>query len=778
MSDKNKDAAKISGAATYAFGAKNYRVINTHTHNIDGIAKVTGRAEYTFDVKLPNMLYGKILRSPYPHARILNIDTSKAAKLPGIRGVVTGKDTIGFKVGIWRRYRELCDEEILCREKVRYIGDPVAAVAAVDEDTAEEASDLIEVEYEPLPAVFEPLDAIKEGAPQLHEHAERNINVTRHIEWGNVDEGFEQADLVREDWFRCSSQHHACMETHCAVSSYTPDGKLTCYTSTQAPYYIQVLLAESLGLRENDVRVLSRYTGGGFGGKFELDSAQFCSALLSMKLCRPVKIVLTREEEFMATKRRTPMFYYLRTGVKKDGTFLAKEARVFTEGGAYTAMGATALYLTGFFQAFPHVWPSYRYDGYRVYTNTAPSSAMRGFGAPQATFCAETQIDLIADELGIDPITIRRKNAMYPGYEVPGQAWIQSCGLAEELDKIEAWIKSRGTMPPNRGIGIACYGFMSGGIFNWFDTPYAFSGAMVKVNVDGKVDLYVGCQDIGQGSNTTMAMICAEELGVHVEDIRLHTGDTEACPADLGAWGSRQTLMAGNAVKMAAAEAKQQIIEYAAGKLGPNIVYDLDIKDRWVHLVARPERGLSYYDVVKEVIRANDGQPIIGRGHYTPHRKGMISPAYSFGVQAVEAEVDPDTGKITLINCVTAHDCGQVINPLGVEGQLEGAIAMAAGYGFTEDLPMDEGKILNPNLVDYKVLRAPEMPETKIIEVETYEPEGPFGAKEAGEGLTNPTAGALGNAVYHATGCSIQELPITPEKLLNAMREKRGEKDE
>ncbi len=755
---------------------KKYTVINTPIHNIDGIEKITGRAKYAFDIKLPHMLYGKILRSPYPHAKILKINTKKAEGLTGVKAVVTGKDTLGKKQGIWRRFKELCDEEILARSRVRYIGEPVAAVAAVDEDTAEEALDLIEVEYEPLQAVFEPLEAIKEGAPQLHEHAERNINVTRHIEWGDVDEGFKKADYIREDWFRCSSQHHVCMETHNAVASFTHDKKLTVWTSTQSHYYIQVLLSWILGMRENDVRVISRYTGGGFGSKFELDSAQFCSSLLSMKLFKPVKITLTREEEFMATKRRTPMFYYLRTGVKKDGTFIAKEGRVFTEGGAYTSMGATALYLTGFFQAFPYVWPSYRYDGYRVYTNTAPTSAMRGFGAPQATFCAETQIDLIADDLGIDPIEIRRKNAMYPGYEVPGQATIQSCGLSQCLDKIEKWIKSRKKLPPNRGIGIAAYGFMSGGIFNWFDTPYAFSSAVIQINIDGKVDLYIGSQDMGQGSNTTMAMICAEELGVQVEDIRLHMGDTENCPVDLGAWGSRETLMQGNAVKNAAAKAKQQIIEYAAAKLSPNIVYDLDIKDRWVHLIARPERGLSYYDVVKEAIRGKDGLPITARGHYTPHRKGMISPAYSFGVQAVEAEVDPDTGKITLKNCVTAHDCGQVINPIGVEGQLEGAMAMAAGYGFTEDLPMDEGKILNPNLVDYKVLRATEMPETKVIEVETYEPEGPFGAKEAGEGLTNPTAGALGNAVFHATGLSIKNLPITPEKVLEALKEKKRKK--
>ncbi|NOR12530.1 MAG: molybdopterin-dependent oxidoreductase [Candidatus Aminicenantes bacterium] len=752
-----------------------FNVINTPIHNVDGIAKVTGRAVYTFDVNLPHMLHGKILRSPYPHAKILNIDTSQAEALTGVKAVVTGKDTLGVKQGIWRRYKELCDEEILARDKVRYIGEPVAAVAAVDEDTAEEALDLIEVEYEPLSAVFEPLEAIKEGAPLLHENAERNINVTRHIEWGDVDEAFKEADYVREDWFRCSSQAHVCMETHCAVADYTPEGKLTVWTSSQSHYYIKVLLSDVLGLKENDIRVISRYTGGGFGSKFELDSAQFCSSVLSMKLCRPVKIVLSREEEFMATKRRTPMFYYLRSGVKKDGTFLAKEARVFTEGGAYTAMGATALYLTGFFQSFPYIWPSYRYDGYRVYTNTAPTSAMRGFGAPQATFCAETQIDLIAEELGVDRIDIRRKNAMYAGYEVPGQATIQSCGLSECLDRVEEWIKDRGKLPPHHGIGIAAYGFMSGGIFNWFNTPYAFSSAVIQLNVDGKVDLFIGSQDMGQGSNTTMSMICAEELGVRVEDIRLHMGDTDKCPVDLGAWGSRETLMQGNAVKMAAADAKKQILEYAAAKMSPNIVYDLEIKDRWVHLIARPERGLSYFDVVKEAIRGKEGQPIVARGHYTPHRKGMISPAYSFGVQAVEAGVDPETGKVTLKNCVTAHDCGQVINPLGVQGQLEGAIAMAAGYGFTEDLPMDEGKILNPNLVDYKILRTTEMPETTVMEVETYEPEGPFGAKEAGEGLTNPTAGALANAVFQATGTSIKELPITPEKVLNALREKNKE---
>jgi len=749
-----------------------YSVIGQRVHRVDGPDKVTGRAKYTFDMVLPNMLYGKILRSPYPHARILNIDTSKAEKQIGVKAVVTGKDTPGRKQGAWRRFPELCDEEILCREKVRYIGDPVAAVAAIDEDTAEEALDLIEVDYEPLPAVFDPLDAIKEEAPQIHDGVELNMNVTRHIEWGDVDEAFTRCDYVREDQFRCSSQAHVCMETHDAVASFDYSGKLTMWTSTQSSYYIQRLLADTLDLREGDIRVIKPPTGGAFGSKFELDSAQFCAAVLSMKLCQPVKIVLSREEEFTATKRRTPMYYYLRLGAKKDGTLLAKEVRVITEGGAYTAMGATALYLTGFFSSFPYKYPNYRYDGYRVYTNTAPSSAMRGFGAPQAIFAGESQVDMLAHDLGIDPIEIRRKNGMTPDYEIPGQAYIQSCGLHECLDAIDEYIKKRGELPPNHGLGIGAYGFMSGGIFNWFDTPYAFSSALVKVHIDGKVDLFTGACDIGQGSDTTLSMICAEELGVRLEDVRIHAADTDICPADLGAWGSRETLMNGNAVKMAAADAKSQILQFAAAKLGANVVYDLDIKDRWVHLVERPERGLSYFDIVKEAIRGREGEVIIGRGHYTPHRKGMISPAYSFGVQAVEVEVDPETGKYKLKKVTTAHESGTVINPVGIEGQLEGAIMMAGGYGFCEDQPMDEGNILNPSIADYKLIRALDMPETEILEVTTYEPEGPFGAKEAGEGLTLPTAGAIGNAVYNAVGVRMNDLPITPEKVFRALREK------
>ena len=750
-----------------------FRVINTHVHNVDGWAKITGRATYTFDVKLPGMLYGKILRSPHPHAKIKGIDASKALELDGVRAVVTGKDTLGVKQGIWRRYKDLCDEQILPVDKVRYIGEPVAAVAAITEEIAEKALDLIEVDYEVLPAVFEPLDAIKKDAPEIHDGFERNISVTRHIEWGEVEEGFEESEYIREDWFRCGGQAHMCMETRCAVSSYTPDKKLTIYSSNQSPYYMQGLMAGVLGMREGDIRVLSPYVGGGFGGKFELDGAIFCSAILSMKLYKPVKIVYTREEDFIASKRRTPMFYYTRTGVKKDGTFCAREAKVFTNGGAYTGMGATALYLTGFFHSFPYIWKGYRYDGYRVYTNTLPSTSMRGFGAPQAMWCSEQQIEWIAADLGLDPIEMRRKNSHKEGTILPGQATIASCGIDLCYDEITKWIKSKGKLPANRSIGISACGFMSGGIFNWFDSPYSFSSAVVTINQDGTVELHVGAQDIGQGSNTTMAIICAETLGVKVEDIKVHSGDTDNCPPDLGAWGSRQTLMSGNAVKMASENAKKQLLEFAYAQSGLNIVYDLDIKDRWVHAIARPERGEDFVELVRKALRGKDGQKIVGRGYYTPHRKGMISPAYSYMLQGVEVEVDEETGKISLIDSMTAHDCGQPINHLGLIGQLEGAFSMAAGYGYLEYMPYEDGKLMNPNLVDYKMIRAPEMPPANIAEIDTYEPEGPYGAKEAGEGLTNPTAAAIGNALFHRFGIQMKECPVRPEMVVNALREKK-----
>ena len=784
--EKKKVKYEVS---TTSLAKTKYSVLNTHVHNVDGVMKVTGRAQYTFDVKLPNMLYGKIWRSPYPHAKIVKIDYSRALKLPGVVGVATGKeDTLGVKQGIWRRYRDLCDEQILPVEKVRYIGEPVCAVAAITEEIAEQALQYIDVEFEQLPAVFEPGDAIKKGAPVVHDEFPRNINVTRHIEWGDVEDGFEEVKkgggVVREDYFKCGGQSHVCMETRAAVASFAPNGKLTVYHSGQSTYYQQAMLAGVLGMRESDVRVISTYVGGGFGGKFELDGAIFCSSVLSRKLGQPVKIVYTRAEDFQATKRRTPMYYYLRSGLSKDGMMIAREAKVYTNGGAYTGMGATALYLTGFFNSFPYKWKNYRYDGMRVYTNTLPSTAMRGFGAPQAMFTSESQIEWIADELGIDPIEVRRRNGHTEGYVVPGQATIASCGMDLCCDAMEEWVAmKKKTLPANHYIGVTAAGFMTGGIFNWFDSPYSFSSAVMTVNVDGVVELHIGTQDIGQGSNTTMAIIAAETLGVKVEDIKVHSHDTDHCPPDLGAWGSRQTLMCGNATKMAAEQIKAQLLEAATinemskamSKGGDyNIIYDMDIKNRSVFNVARPERGIPYAQVVQMALRGKEGQKLIGRGFYTPHRKGMVAPAFSYMLQGVEVEVDGETGKVKLLDSMTCHDCGTPINHLGLIGQLEGAFSMAAGYGYLEYMPFEDGKLMNPNLADYKVIRATEMPPANITEIDTYEPEGPYGAKEAGEGLTNPTAAVIGIAIFRALGIQMHECPITPDMIIQAVKEKKG----
>jgi 4-hydroxybenzoyl-CoA reductase subunit alpha len=759
-----------------------YAVLGKAVRRVDGHEKVTGAAKYTVDLSFPGMLHGKILRSPHPHAKVLGIDVSKARELPGVRAVITAADTLKKPYGNWRRYPHLLDEFPLAWDKVRFIGDEVAAVAAIDEDVAEEALNLIEVEYEPLPAVFDPEEAMKDGAPAIHEGptVKNNVSETRHIEFGNVDEAFQTCDFVREDSFEMHPVAHACMEPHATVAVAEAGGRITVYTSTQVPYYIQILLAGALGIEEGKVRVVRPHVGGGWGGKIELFKDQYCAARLSQITGKPVRIEYTREEEFACTRHRTAMKYWLKTGYMKDGRLVAKEARAILDGGAYNAMGPTALYLTGFFQLFPYVIPNYRYHGFHVYTNKSPSSSMRGFGGPQAEFACDSQLDLIAESLRMDPAQFRLRNCMAPGYEIPGYCKVASCGITECIEKCmesTEWGKKRGKLPHGRGIGMGCYGFMSGGVFNWIDTPYAFSGAMIRMGVDGFVDVYVGSAEIGQGSDTVMAQIAAEELGVPMDMIRVTSGDTAVCPPDLGAWGSRQTLMTGNAVKMAANEVKKQLLEVAAGMMKPNVVYDLDAKDGRIFLKERPDRGVNLKDVVAIAVRAKNGMALVGRGVYTPHGKGMVSPAFSFGAQVAEVEVDLETGKVHMVQVTTAHDCGQVINELGVEGQLEGAFVMGQGYTLAENMVTDEGKMLNPSFVDYKLMRAPDVPEkfTSLL-VETYEPEGPFGAKEAGEGLTNPNAGCIANAIANAIGVRVHDLPITPEKILRAIEEKRGKK--
>jgi 4-hydroxybenzoyl-CoA reductase subunit alpha len=751
-----------------------FSLIGKPTINVDGVAKVTGESQYCFDMTLPNMLYGKLLRSPHPHARIISIDTSEAERLPGVKTVITGKDTPGGTYGLWRRFNELADQIILATDKVRFIGEPVAAVAAINQEIAEKAIDLIEVEYEPLPAVFDPMEAIKDDAPLVHDGFENNINNTRHIEWGNVDEAFKAADYVREDRFTLHAQHPTCMEVHNALASYDKgSGRLTVWASTQSPYFLQLGLADALKMREGNIRVIKPFVGGGFGGKNSTMPDSVNASLLSMKTGRPVKIVYNREEEFTTTEHRTAMQLAIKIGLKKDGTILAKEVKIITDGGAYTGLGATTLYLSGTFITFPYKTPNYRYDGARTYTNKMWASSVRGFGAVPTVYAAETQLDRAAHDLGIDPIEIRRKNAMTPGYEAPGEYKVESCGILACIDRMEELVKEKwSNIPEDEGVGFATFAYMSGGIFNWIDTPYAFSGAMVKINIDGTVDLFTQASDIGQGTNTVSVMLCAETLGVGIEDVRLHPADTATTLADLGAWGSRETLMNGNAIKIAAEKARDKLVDVARMKLGGNIVYDFEAKDKRIYLAIRPERGFSYYDIVQDAIRMNDGEPIITIGHYTPHRKGMVSPAYGMGIQAVRVKLDKETGQIELKGVLTVHDCGQTINPLGARGQVEGSTHMGLGYGLCEEMRDEGGLILNPSFVDYKFIRTRDMPQIELYDIPTYDPEGPFGAKEAAEATTSPGAPAMANAIYQRFGLEFNSNILKPEKVFNALKEK------
>ena len=750
-----------------------FNIVGKDVPRTDARAKATGSAIYTDDIKLPGMLHGKLLRSPVAHARIVKLDVKKARALPGVKCVLTGEDTPKIRYGNWRLFPATQDEFPLDLDKVRFIGDEIAAVAAVDRETALEALDLIRVEYEKLPAVFDLNSAMKKGAPVIHDTSPNNISVNRKIEYGNLKEGFAQSDYIRKDTFTVHAVSHAYMEPCSTVAQCDLDGRLTLWTSTQTPYIIQCLLAATLGMRENDIRIIKPYVGGGFGGKMELRPWEFCAALMAKKTGKPVKFTLTREEELATGRRRHPMTLTSKVGFKKDGTIMAKDLKINLDGGAYNAMGPTATFLCGNFGAMLYRYPNYRFLGQHIYTNKPPASAMRGFGAPQSLFAAETQMNMVAEDLGIDPIELRIKNGMVTGDTIPDVATISSCGFIEslkEVARISGWKRKRKNRRPGKGMGVGCYSFISGGVFNWFNTQYPFSSAEIRAFADGTVHLLTMASDIGQGSDTVLKQILAEELGLQMEDIRITSADTAMTPqADLGSWGSRVTLMAGNAIVQAAREIKEKLYGALSARFNLNVIYDMECKEGRVQAKGRPDRSLSFGEAVALVQRANRGVPLVARGSYTPRGKGLVTPAFSFGAQVAEVEVDRETGLVDVKKVWTAHDCGTVINPVAVEGQAEGSIQMGLGYALSEQFVMEEGKTLNQSFLDYKIPTALDMPEGESVAIETYEPEGPMGAKEAGEGLASPTAPAIAHAVYEATGFRCKNLPITPAKILKGM---------
>jgi 4-hydroxybenzoyl-CoA reductase subunit alpha len=749
------------------------KIIGRSAPRLDARHKVTGRAVYADDLRFPGMLHGFLLRSPIPHGRIRGIDARAARELAGVKDVVTGADTPQINYGNWRLVPASQDELPLAVDKVRFVGDEVAAVAAVDRDTAEKACGLIEVDYQELPAVFGVEEATAEGAPLIHDEAEGNVSLTRNIEYGDLEACFDRADLVLDDTFRVHAVQHAYLEPCASIAVPEEGGRIALYTSTQTPYIVQCLLARTLGIPENHVRVMKVQVGGGFGGKMELRPWEFCAAFMALRTGRPVKFTLTRTDELSFGRRRHPMTIRSRVGFAADGKLLAKDFQVMLDGGAYNAMGPTATFLCGTFGNMLYNFPAYRYHGRHVYTNKPPASAMRGFGAPQAAFAAESQMNIAAEKLGMDPIDLRLINAMQTGDVIPDVATVSSCGFKESLEKvreISGWQAKRQSPAPDKGLGIGCYSFISGGVFNWFNTQYNFSAAEVRLFDDGTAQLHSMACDIGQGTDTVLRQILAAELGVSLEKIRLISMDTAATPkADLGSWGSRVTLMNGNAIIQAARKIKEMLVPVMFAEFDLNQIHDIGFADDEEFVKASPKKRMPLADCARKALKGRRGEPLTACGFYTPRNKGLVSPAFSFGAQVAEVEVDPETGLIRVEKMYTAHDCGVVINQMGVEGQLEGAIQMGLGYALMENLVMDGGTTLTTNFLDYKIPTAEDMPPSESVDIETFEPEGPFGAKEAGEGLAIPTAPAIAHAVFEATGFRCRELPLTPERLLRGL---------
>jgi 4-hydroxybenzoyl-CoA reductase alpha subunit len=752
-----------------------YRVIGKRLPRVDAEDKVTGKALYTDDLSLPGTLCGMILRSPLPHARIIGIDVSRALKVSGVKAIVTGDDTPKIKFGIISRSPKYMDEYPLAVDKVRFIGEEVAAVAAVDADAALEALDLIQVVYEELPAVFDPLEARKPGAVQIHEHAPNNISREYHLKKGDPQKAFEKCHHVREDTFTTQSAIHCYMEPRAALAGWDKSDRLTVYTSTQTPYYVQQHLGLTLNMNPDNIRVIKPYVGGGFGGKSDgLSAVEFCAALLAKHAGRPVKIVCSRDEEFMAARRKHPCQISMKTGVKKDGIIIARQCQAVLDGGAYCSLGPLTTVLLGTFQTLPFKFEHLRYDGYRIYTNKPPCGAMRGHGGPQVHFAQDVQLDMIAEDLGLDPLEMALKNGLQTGDESAAGFKIVSSGFRECLKKVATqtgWQQKRKVQKIDGekayGIGLGCGGFPSGAGFYFNKTTSAHSSVIIRVGEGGGVSVFTGASDIGQGSDSVICQIVAEVLGLPLKDIHLTSADTHLTPPDMGTYSSRVTVAAGNAALNAAKMLKAQILELVSEELEANLG-DLITKDRKIEVKGSPDRYIFFTDAVNIYQKKNNGAPLVAQGSY--NSPDPLSPTYSFGAYICEVEVSLKTGEVTVKKFTVGHDCGQPLNPLSVEGQIEGCIGMGMGYAVSEQLIVEGGQTFNPSFLEYGVPTADQMPEIKIAHVITEDPHGPFGAKETGEGSLDPAAPAIANAIYNAIGVRIKDLPITAEKILRELK--------
>jgi 4-hydroxybenzoyl-CoA reductase alpha subunit len=759
-----------------------FSVIGRRLPKVNSWAHLTGQARYADDIFLPRMLYGRLLRSTRPHARIRRIDISRALALSGVVAIVTGQD-MPAKMGIMPSTQ---DETALAVDKVRYVGEPVAAVAAVDEDTAFDALSLIEVDYEDLEPIFTIEEALEREDVKIHEEAKRaNVFKEVHLSFGDLDAGFAQADHLRDDWFFFEGNTHAPIESHSAVAQYGADDKLTLWTATQVPHYLHRELEKVLGLERSRIRVIATPNGGAFGGKSDPFGHEFAAALLSIRTRRPVKITLDREEVFYAHRGRHPVKMRIRTGVKKDGEITAVHYQSWLDGGAYASYGIATTYYTGALLTVTYRIPAYKFDGVRVYTNKPPCGPKRGHGTTQPRYGFECQIDKIAEDLGFDPLEYRKRILQPPHSRTVNELRITTMGLGDCLDALgraTGFSQRHRQLERGKGIGIAGSAYISGaGLpIYWNEMPH--SGAEIRIDRGGGVTVMCGTAEIGQGSDNLLASVAAEALGVLPADVHVVSGDTSLTPVDLGSYSSRVTFMAGNAVKDAALKLRALLVAAAAEKLG--VAEDrLLAAYRRIYDPGDPEKFVSFADAA--VLAESKHGTLVAAGSYKPPKgiggnfKGAgvgPTPAYSYQAAVAEVSVDLETGTLTVDRITTAHDCGRALNPPNVEGQIEGSAYMGYGEIIAEEQVFRGGLHKKPSLLDYKLPTSLDTPALEALIVESVDEEGPFGAKEAGEGPLNPVIPAIANAVYDAIGVRFDETPITAEKILDALgkRDNRG----
>ena len=761
-------------------GKGSLRVVGKPFRKVDATSKCTGQTKYADDIVFPRMLHTKLLRSTVPHARIVRIDTSKAEKYPGVKAVLTGKD-------LPKAYGAMPvseDEHALAIDKVRMVGEPVAAVAAVDEDVATEALELIEVEYDLLPTISSIEYALEHPEPRVHDHGEfGNIHRRQVYEFGDVEEGFAEADFVREDLTFYEGSTHLPLEQHASVAQFSHDGKLELYTCTQDLHYLHKALVKVLGLPASHIRVIATPVGGGFGGKCDPFQHEMVVSKLAMVTGRPVKICLTREEVFYCHRGRHPALMSTKTGFKKDGSITAMHHCTFLDGGAYGGLGVATAFYTGTFQTTTYPIRRFRVEAVRVFTNKAPCGPKRGNGTPQPRFAQEVQMDKIAEQLGLDPAELRKLHLVSPDTFVANWIKIGTIDLGTCIDKVvdgSRWKERFRKLPYGKGLGLACSGYMTGAQtpIYWNNMPH--SGVQLKLDRSGGVSVFCGSAEIGQGSDSILAYIVAEVLGIDPFDIRVVTGDTDLTPVDLGSYSSRVTLMTGNAAIQAAERAKELLSQAVAEKLEVPAAR-LCFADRRVFDVENPEKGMSFVDAVwlaetkfGTLGTVGSYKPPAARGKFKGSGIGP-SPAYSYTAAVAEVDVNPETGVVAVPRIWIAHDIGQSINPVLVMGQVEGSVYMGLGEALMEEMAYRGNRNVvqkAPSFLEYKSPTTLEMCDIVTYLVGDGDSNGPFGAKEAGQGPQLPVAPAIANAIYDAVGVRIDEVPITPDKVLKAIRAK------